>query len=106
MASVEEAGSLVMPESGARFHGRARTALGSGFIRMALEPKTNLRLLSMSYLEDHIRNLCGQAIRADEEQAAAILNELQAALREHTRRVREAAAARESALTDKTRPPQ
>ena len=44
-------------------------------------------------LEDRIRYLCAQAVSADESEAAAILVQLRAALREHIRFTRQLTAA-------------
>jgi hypothetical protein len=38
--------------------------------------------------ENYILYLCGKAVAANDEEAAAILAELQSALREHTRQAR------------------
>ena len=51
-------------------------------------------------LEDHIRELCAKAIDAETKEFQPVLEELKAALREHTGRLRQLAARK---LTPTTR---
>ena len=43
-------------------------------------------------LEDRIRELCGKAVSAPDDELGPIIKELQAALREHNERLRQLAA--------------
>lgn len=45
-------------------------------------------------LEDRIREMCGRALSAQNQELDSILSELKAALREHTQRLRNVAAAK------------
>jgi len=56
-------------------------------------------------LEERIRTLCAQAITAKEAELGIILNELKAALRQHTERIRHMAAAEILAGKAKSRAP-
>jgi hypothetical protein len=59
------------------------------------------RTLSMfRRLEDRIRELCALAVSAEEPELEIVLAELQAALREHTERLRRLAAAKLTTLDE------
>jgi hypothetical protein len=51
-------------------------------------------------LEDRIRELCAMAVRSEQPELEIILSELQAALREHTERLRRLAAAKLTTLDE------
>jgi hypothetical protein len=55
-------------------------------------------------LEDRIRELCAQAVSAEEPELEIVLAELQAALREHTERLRRLAAAKLTTLDENAQP--
>jgi septation ring formation regulator EzrA len=55
---------------------------------------SNLAPMSLLQLNNRIRDLCAKAVEAEQHELEPILEELKAALREHTSHLRELAAAR------------